>query len=91
MVVLATHEGGAPVSPRGSHPAAVDRQESYQAHYEHSPDGLFSLKVLGPNQFIFEGLNRAHERATGLINDQVIGLQPQDFLDPVTGLAAHLP
>jgi signal transduction histidine kinase len=42
------------------------------------------VRVLGPNHFVFEGLNPAHERATGLRSEDLAGRRPQDALDPVT-------
>jgi len=69
---------------RSSANAADERQRAAEArfrHYwEHTPEGLFVVRVTPDNDFVFEGLNPAHEQATGLRNAAIAGRRPEECL-----------
>lgn len=56
--------------------------EVYRAHWDASREGLFSVRVLGPDDFVFEGINRPLQLASGLDEAAFVGRRPEDVLDP---------
>ena len=55
-------------------------EELYRGLYEHSTEHLFSVAVDGQGQFRYEGLNPAHQRATGLREADLVGKRPHECL-----------
>jgi PAS domain S-box-containing protein len=54
----------------------------YQAYWEGAQEGLYVIRWLGEQDFIYEGINPAHERATGLSRASLVGRSPEECLDP---------
>ena len=52
-----------------------------------TPESLFVVSVLPDGRFVFEGLNPAHERATGLKNEDIAGKEPEECLAPEAAAA----
>jgi PAS domain S-box-containing protein len=57
------------------------------AWFEHGTEHLFVLQVTDDGRFIFEGLNPAHERATGLRSADLRGRTPAEAFPPETAAA----
>ena len=47
---------------------------------EHLHQPMFLLDVLGPESFVFRGLNKEHQAESGLTNDMVFGKSPHEAL-----------
>jgi PAS domain S-box-containing protein len=54
----------------------------YRAYWEGAHEGLYIVRWLGDQDFVYEGINPAHERATGLSNADLVGRSPEECLDP---------
>jgi two-component system, NarL family, sensor kinase len=50
--------------------------------WENSPDCLFILRVEEPDTFVFEGVNPAVERQTGLRNALLVGRRVEEVVEP---------
>jgi len=59
----------------------------YTSLWEDTPESLFVVTVTAAGRFVFEGLNPAHERATGLTFEAIAGKEPEDCLPPETAAA----
>src|SRR3712207_3265599 len=57
-------------------------KQAGEVWFEHSDESLFIIAV-EPDRFVFELLNPAHERRTGLRNTDVSGRTPHECLPPV--------
>jgi PAS domain S-box-containing protein len=57
-------------------------KQAGEVWFEHSDESLFIIAV-EPDRFVFELLNPAHERRTGLRNTEVSGRTPHECLPPV--------
>lgn len=55
-------------------------EELYRSLYEQSTEHLFSVLVDGEGDFRYEGLNPAHQRATGLREADLKGRRPHECL-----------
>lgn len=56
--------------------------ERYGAYWRDTPDGLFTVKVEPDGRFVFEGLNPALERRSGIRNLEFAGRTPEEALSP---------
>jgi PAS domain S-box-containing protein len=54
----------------------------YQAYWEGAHEGLYIVRCLGEADFVYEGINPAHERATGLARADLVGFSPEECLEP---------
>ena len=54
----------------------------YRAYWEGAHEGLYVVRWLGERDFVYEGINPAHERATGLSRADLVGRSPEDCLAP---------
>jgi PAS domain S-box-containing protein len=63
----------------------------YKAYWEGAREGLYVVRCLGEHSFVYEGINPAHERATGLSRAQLVGRRPHECLDPAVAeiVTAH--
>jgi len=52
----------------------------YETYWQHSHEALFALRVTPEGRFVFEGVNPAFERASGLRAASVIGRELRDCL-----------
>jgi two-component system NarL family sensor kinase len=52
----------------------------FRHYWDHTPEGLFVVQVTEDGDFVFEGLNPAHARATGLTTADIAGRRPEDCL-----------
>ena len=52
----------------------------FRHYWEHTPEGLYMVRVTPAGDFVFEGLNPAHEQATGLSNTATVGRTPEECL-----------
>ena len=57
-------------------------EELYRGLYENTTEHLFSLSVDADGIFRYEGLNPAHQRATGLREQDLRGKRPHECLPP---------
>jgi PAS domain S-box-containing protein len=55
-------------------------QARYESLWADTPESLFVVTVTEDEDFVFEGLNPAHERATGIRTDRIAGRRPSDCL-----------
>src|SRR5271170_8074297 len=55
--------------------------------WENSPNCLFILRVEEPDTFVFEGLNPAVERQTGLRNAVLVGRRVEEVIEPAPAAA----
>jgi signal transduction histidine kinase len=60
----------------------TESHDVYRAHWETSREGLFSVRVLGTSEFIFDGINRPLQILTGLGEADFVGKRPEEVLDP---------
>jgi PAS domain S-box-containing protein len=54
----------------------------YQAYWEGAHEGLYIVRCLGEGDFVYEGINPAHEQATGLSRASLVGFSPEECLEP---------
>jgi two-component system NarL family sensor kinase len=59
----------------------------YASLWKDTSESLFVVKVTPTGRFVFEGLNPAHERATGLRLEDIAGKEPEECLPPETAKA----
>lgn len=59
-----------------------DPVEFASALFEHSDLAIFLVRVHGPKDFTYSGLNPTHERLTGLRSETIKDKHPHDFLPP---------
>jgi PAS domain S-box-containing protein len=74
----------------GAH-GALDPELSlarYETYWTHTAECLYIVQVMSDGSFVYEGLNPAHERLTGLTNAQVAGRTPHECLP--ADIADHL-
>jgi PAS domain S-box-containing protein len=50
--------------------------------YNNSDIGVFLVEVTPQGEFIYEGINPAHEKLVGLSNAEVVGKRPEELLIP---------
>jgi len=62
--------------------ASWEPDRFYQAYWDGAQEGLYVIRWLGEQDFIYEGINPAHERATGLSRADLVGRSPEECLDP---------
>ena len=62
-------------------------QARYASLWNDTPESLFVVSVMPDGRFVFEGLNPAHERATGLAFDAIAGKAPEECLPPEAAAA----
>lgn len=58
--------------------------EAVQAFWDSANVGLYTVRVLGQDAFEYDSINPAHERATGLCYEEIVGRGPQECLPPET-------
>ena len=61
--------------------ASWEPDRYYRAYWEGAHEGLYVVRCLGEQRFLYEGINPAHERATGLSRAQVVGRSPKECLE----------
>ena len=93
VALLAARGADRPIQAlRTSTALARARQREAETHYrtywQHTGEALFVLAVNGDGRIVFEGLNPAHERLSGLNTASVAGREPHECLGP--GMAAAL-
>jgi two-component system NarL family sensor kinase len=54
----------------------------YRAYWEGAHEGLYVVRCLGDQSFQYEGINPAHEQATGLSGAEIVGRSPDECLEP---------
>ncbi len=67
---------------RAAEEALLRSEELYRGLYEHSTEHLFSVAVDENRLLRYEGLNPAHQRATGLKESDLAGREPSECLPP---------
>jgi len=60
----------------------------FRHYWEHTPEGLFVVRVTPDGDFVFEGLNPAHEQATGLSSATIAGKRPEECLSAEAAASA---
>ena len=55
-------------------------QARYRTYWEHTAECLFAVRVTDVGEFVFEGLNPAHERLSGLSTAAIAGKTPHQCL-----------
>jgi two-component system NarL family sensor kinase len=58
-----------------------DPDRFYGAYWDGAREGLYVVRCLSEEDFVYEGINPAHERATGLSTAQVVGRSPGECLE----------
>ena len=66
-------------------------QVRYQTYWEHTPECLFAARVTGDGEFVYDGLNPAHERLSGLSSKNLAGRTPRECFpaDTANKVSAH--
>lgn len=59
---------------------AVSNRQYLKSIYDHIDMAIFAMDVVDGPDFVFVGLNPAHERLTGLRSDDIRGKRPGEFL-----------
>ena len=54
----------------------------YRAYWDGAQEGLYVVRWLGEQDFVYEGINPAHEGATGLSRADLVGRSPEECLEP---------
>lgn len=54
----------------------------YRLYWENSAESLFVVHVQPDGRFVYEGMNPAHERRSGLRSDAIAGHEPHQCLEP---------
>lgn len=57
-----------------------ETEERYRTYWQNTGEALFVLAACDDGRFVFEGLNPAHERLSGLRSAAVAGLEPEECL-----------
>src|SRR4051794_23484733 len=52
----------------------------HQSFWDHTPESLFTVEVTRDGRFVFDGINPAHERLTGLSSSRIVGKEPHECL-----------
>jgi PAS domain S-box-containing protein len=52
----------------------------FQTYWEHTAECLFAVRATPDGRFVFEGVNPAHERVSGLSNAMIAGKAPHECL-----------
>ena len=82
--VAAGRTASAPETARGRPQADASL---YWTYYEHTAESLFVIEVTADGRFVFEGLNPAHQRRTGLTTRMLRGREPAEILPPAVAAA----
>lgn len=61
--------------------ASWEPDRYYRAYWEGAQEGLYVVRCLGEQRFLYEGINPAHERGTGLSRAQIVGRSPDECLE----------
>ncbi|MDB5380206.1 MAG: hypothetical protein JWR00_4652 [Rubritepida sp.] len=64
-----------------------EAEARYRTYWQHTSEALFVLSVSNEGRMVFEGLNPAHERLSGLFSGSVAGREPHDCLPPAVAAA----
>nr|WP_255500920.1 PAS domain-containing protein [Caulobacter sp. 17J80-11] len=59
----------------------------HESYWTLVPEALFTVRVTPAGEFLFGGINPAHERLTGLRATDLIGRRPEDCLPPAAAAA----
>ena len=59
-------------------------EERFRTYFENSADAMVVARVADDGKFVFETINKAGERLTGLRDKEIAGKTPQDVLLPET-------
>ena len=52
----------------------------YRTYFDNTTESLFIVEVTADGRFVFEALNPAHERLTGLMSEAIRGKEPHECL-----------
>ena len=63
-------------------PGSTAGREPASVFWENSPDCQFIVRVEAQDTFVYEGVNPAVERQTGLLNAVVVGHRVEEVIDP---------
>lgn len=74
-------------NPAADTPRAMDAARRYAAYWRDTTDSLFTIRVTPDGDFLFDGLNPAHEMRTGLRHADIAGRRARDVL-PAPAAAA---
>jgi len=53
----------------------------YRAYWQAAHEGLYVIRCLADDEFVYEDINPAHERATGLLRSRIVGRRPEECLE----------
>jgi PAS domain S-box-containing protein len=60
----------------------LEAEMHYRLYWNHTAEALFVVRVGEDGRFVFEGINKAHERQSGLSSAALTGRQPSECLRP---------
>lgn len=81
--LVATRQVGRVASAAASTARQLDQKSArYASLWNDTPEGLFVVTITPDGRFVYEDINPAHERATGLAHEAVVGKEPVDCLPP---------
>lgn len=80
-----TRQIGKPIEALAAHAARTrDRLDFAEARHasfwKHAPEALFTIEVRNDGRFVFQDVNPAHQRLTGLAAADLIGREPKQCL-----------
>jgi PAS domain S-box-containing protein len=64
-----------------------EAESRYRTYWDHTNEALFVVRVGADGRFVFEGLNPAHERQSGLSSAALAGREPSGCLPPEVAAA----
>lgn len=65
----------------------VFAEARHASFWEHTPEALFTVEVGADGRFLYQGINPAHQRLTGLTAAAIVGREPRDCLAPAVAEA----
>jgi PAS domain S-box-containing protein len=80
MEALKTSASDAHSRLRSAEAKLLTAEGRYRAYWQHTAECLFAVHVTPGGQFVFEGVNPAHERNSGLRSDAIRGRTPHQCL-----------
>ncbi|WP_170182143.1 PAS domain S-box protein [Phreatobacter stygius] len=86
-VLIATWLGGGAIMGRvetsdDAEQAMADWGLRYGLYWENSAESLFAVRVEADGRFIYEGMNPAQERRSGIRSSAIAGREPHQCLEP---------
>ncbi len=88
LVKIATDIAGIAIERRRVEEKLQASEARYAGIFKHSTESIFLVAVRPDGEFVYETLNPAHEKATGISVQELAGKTPHELLSPE--VAAHV-